>query len=92
VRIRTRFFVLPAACLGLAVFGTGCDNSSVNETKPAGTQASTGAPANNVPPPKSVKEYYERTQKETPPPKGGVAPKVKEKEKKREPEAEKEKN
>jgi hypothetical protein len=89
VRIRTRFFALPAACLSLAVFGTGCDNSSVNETTPAGTQASTAAPANNAPPPKSVKEYYERTQKATPPPKGVVAPKPKEEKKT---EIEKEKN
>jgi hypothetical protein len=80
---KTRFLVPPAACLCLTMFGAGCDNSRVNEAGspvPEGSAAS--APKDAQPPPQSYKEYYERTQKATPPGKGAALAKPKDESKK----------
>jgi hypothetical protein len=64
MRFKTKFFILSAACLSLTMFGAGCDNSSVNESKPAGSATANVAPPKDAPPPpKDYKEYYERSQR-----------------------------
>jgi hypothetical protein len=64
MRFKTKFFMLSAACLSLTMFGAGCDNSSVNESKSAGSgTANVAPPKDALPPPKDYKEYYERSQK-----------------------------
>jgi hypothetical protein len=63
MRFKTKFIMLSAACLSLTMFGAGCDNSSVNESKPAAGTANVAPPKDAPPPPKDYKEFYERTQK-----------------------------
>lgn len=83
MRFRTRFFFLPTACLSLTIIGSGCDNSSINETRSPAAKGGAEAVKPAEPPPKSVAEYYERTQKQSPAPgtkgaavkKGGETPK-----------------
>ena len=81
VRLIRKRSVLSAVCMGLAWFGTGCGNTSVNEAESTGASGTAAAAEvkNAPPPPKSVKDYYERTQganasaatKATPTTKGG---------------------
>jgi hypothetical protein len=64
MRIQMRIFVLFAAWLCLALAGTGCDNSTVNEPPSTGT----AVPSKDSPPPaQSQKEFYEREAKATNP-------------------------
>ena len=77
MRFKTKFLVLSAACLSLTVLASGCDNSSINESPSAAGTANAAAPKDAAPPPQSQKEFYERSQKATPPGKGAAVAKPK---------------
>jgi hypothetical protein len=80
VRLIKKRSVLPALCVGLAWFGTGCDSSSVNESGSSGAKgsAATAAPAKDAPPPpKTIKDYYEQQQAQQKAPAGKAAPTTK---------------
>jgi hypothetical protein len=68
VRLIKKCSILPVVCLSLACFGSGCDNSSVNESgSPAASGSATAAPAKDAPPPpKSIKDYYEQQKANAP--------------------------
>jgi len=79
VRLIKKCSILPAVCVGLACFGSGCENSSVNESgSPAASGSATAAPAKDAPPPpNSVKEFYERSQTAKTVPPGKATPTTK---------------
>jgi len=78
VKLIKKCSVLPAVCVSLAWFASGCSNSSTNESGSSGaTGSAAAAPVKDAPPPpKSVKEYYERSQTAKSAP-GQAAPKTK---------------
>jgi hypothetical protein len=59
MRFKMRLFVLPVAYLSLVMFGSGCDSSTVNESKSPETATAT-LPKDAPPPPATYKEFYER--------------------------------
>lgn len=75
----TRFLVLPAACLSLTMFGSGCGNANVNESGSTGVTGASqvsGEVKPSEPPPSNYKEFYEREQKQNALKKGGAAKKT----------------
>ena len=79
VKLIKKCSVLPAVCVSLAWFASGCSNSSTNESGSSGaTGSAAAAPAKDAPPPpKSVKEYYERNQAAKPSPSNKATPTTK---------------
>lgn len=75
MKFKTRFFVLPAACLSLTMFGLGCDSSTVNEA--GSTSAKEGSAVTPVkqegPPPNNYTEFYKRELDKAPSKKKGAA-------------------
>ena len=78
MKMNMRFLALPAACLSLTLFGSGCSNSNVNETGSTGVADATkisGDVKPSVPPPSTYKEFYEQQKQQNPAPgKKGAAP------------------
>jgi hypothetical protein len=74
---KTKFFMLSAACLSLTMFGSGCSNSSVNESAPPAGAANVAPPKDAQPQPQTYKEFYERGQGANAPGKGAAAAKPK---------------
>jgi hypothetical protein len=64
-----KWSVVPAACVSLAWFATGCSNSSTNESGSTGaTGTATAAPTKDAPPPpKDMKEWAQREGKRSGP-------------------------
>ncbi len=79
VKLIKKCSVLPAVCVSLAWFASGCSNSSTNESGSSGaTGSAAAAPAKDAPPPpNSVKEFYERSQTAKTVPPGKATPKPK---------------
>jgi hypothetical protein len=79
VKLIKKCSVLPAVCVSLAWFASGCSNSSTNESGSSGATGSTAAaPAKDAPPPpNSVKDYYERSQAAQPASTGKATPTTK---------------
>jgi hypothetical protein len=69
VKLIKKCSVLSAVCVSLAWFASGCMDSSTNESGSSGaTGGAAAAPAKDAgPPPKSVKDYYERSKAGNPP-------------------------
>jgi len=76
VRLIKKCSILPVACLSLAMFGSGCDNSGVNEENSGGKAPSGAAVKDGPPPPKSVKEWSEQNRKIGASPKANAASKT----------------
>jgi hypothetical protein len=77
VKLIKKCSVLPAVCVSLAWFASGCSDSSTNESGSSGATGSAAAAKDAPPPPNSVKEFYERSQTAKTVPPGKATPTTK---------------